>query len=87
MGLLTLLDSRTHRNDNIWKRVMRFIAYIRRAGASMSSGEIVSFTAYIDRAVSVTAYVDRGIAATVYIDRAVSKTAYIDQATAYEVEL
>ena len=30
MTLLTLLDSRAHRNDNIWKQVVRFVAYIRR---------------------------------------------------------
>lgn len=28
MGLLTLLDSRTHRNENIWKQVVRFVVYV-----------------------------------------------------------
>lgn len=30
MGILTLLDSRTHRNLNIWHKVVRFISTIVR---------------------------------------------------------
>ena len=30
MGLLTLLDSRSHRNLSIWKEIVRFTAYVRR---------------------------------------------------------
>lgn len=30
MGLLTLLDSRAHRNLSIWRRIVRFVGYIRR---------------------------------------------------------
>lgn len=31
MGLLTLLDSRTHRNRGIWKEIIRLTAYVRKA--------------------------------------------------------
>lgn len=30
MGLLTLLDSRTHRNVNLWRQIVRFTTYVRR---------------------------------------------------------
>ena len=30
MGLLTLLDSRTHRNLALWKRIKSFTAYVYR---------------------------------------------------------
>ncbi len=30
MGLLTLLDSRTHRNEHLWKRIVRLAMTIRR---------------------------------------------------------
>ena len=30
MSLLTLLDSRTHRNDNIWKQIVAFAVYVYR---------------------------------------------------------
>ena len=30
MGLLTLLDSRTHRNEAIWKQIVRFVVYVYR---------------------------------------------------------
>jgi hypothetical protein len=33
MGLLTLLDSRTHRNLKIWKKVVRFVLTITKVKA------------------------------------------------------
>jgi hypothetical protein len=30
VGLLTLLDSRTHRNEHLWKRILRLTMTIRR---------------------------------------------------------
>jgi hypothetical protein len=30
MGLLTLLDSRSHRNANIWKQIVRLVVYVTR---------------------------------------------------------
>lgn len=31
MGLLTLLDSRSHRNSNLWKEIIRFAVALTRS--------------------------------------------------------